>query len=68
MVVGHGKVENGRMVMTNMKEIKQSQLTSDCWTIQFWGLDKCEKCEYRGKKSCGGGATLKRMQREAANG
>jgi hypothetical protein len=64
-VAGHGKVENGRLVMDNMKEFNQSDLTSDCWNIQIWGLDTCNKCESKGKKSCGGGATLKKLQKEA---
>ena len=66
-VVGHGKVENGKLVMTHVKEIDQKNLTSDCWGIQFWGLGECKKCEFKGKKSCGGGATLKRLQKEAGH-
>jgi hypothetical protein len=65
MVVGNGKIKNGKLDMSNMKEIKQSDLTSDCWGIQFFGLVECEHCEFKGKSSCGGGKTLKRMQREA---
>ena len=64
-VVGHGRIENGSMVLTRVKEIKQSDLTSDCWGVQFWGLVECDHCEYRGTKDCGGGATLKRLQKEA---
>ncbi len=47
------------------KVIKQEQLTSDCWTIQFWGLDACRCCEFKGSVECGGGKTLKKMQKDA---
>jgi len=38
----------------NVKTINQSQLTSDCWMIQFWGSEACNKCEYLNKKDCSG--------------
>lgn len=34
--------------------IKQSDLDSSCWLIQFWGRSYCERCEYKGTKECGG--------------
>jgi hypothetical protein len=38
-----------------IKTIKQNDLTSDCWTIQIFGISACEKCEYKNKKRfCGG--------------
>ena len=34
--------------------IKQSQLTSECWRIQFFGPAACEKCVHKDTKRCGG--------------
>jgi hypothetical protein len=32
----------------------QANLTSECWEVQFLGLEACERCEFRGKRECGG--------------
>jgi len=37
-----------------VRSIPQSQLTSECWDVQFRGFRACERCEYKGKKNCGG--------------
>ena len=34
--------------------VKQSQLTNECWSVQLFGLTACEKCVYRNTKQCGG--------------
>ena len=34
--------------------IKQSDLDSSCWLIQFWGRQYCQECELNGTKECGG--------------
>ncbi len=34
--------------------IDQSRLTSECWEIQFKGLEACEDCEYLNTDECGG--------------
>lgn len=36
------------------KIIKQSELTAECWLIQFDGLKACEICEAKGTDECGG--------------
>lgn len=36
------------------KVIRSSGLTSDCWSIQSWGLPYCRKCEYLATEDCGG--------------
>ena len=46
------------------KTIKQSDLTSECWSVQFWGLDRCKTCEYKGKKECGGKNIIKTKKNE----
>lgn len=57
------KVENGQLVITESKEIDQSTLTSDCWLVQFNGLSACKTCELKDTTECGGGETLKKLQR-----
>jgi hypothetical protein len=61
MKVGTLTLQNGTLVETNVKEIDQSTLTSDCWMIQIQGLDACKTCDIRNTKECGGGATLTKM-------
>ena len=42
--------------------IKQSELTSDCWSIQFTGIEACENCEYKDTDECGGKAIIKAIE------
>jgi hypothetical protein len=67
MYANKGIVENGEIKIIESKELDQSSLTSDCWAIQFWGLDECKKCELRGTSKCGGEKTLRRMKKAAKN-
>ena len=34
--------------------VKQANLSSECWNIQIWGIDTCDKCKFRGRRACGG--------------
>ena len=43
----------------------QSELTGDCWLVQFEGLAACETCPSRGTPECGGGKSLAQAQKEA---
>lgn len=36
------------------KTINQSHLSSECWLVQFWGLEQCETCEAKDTPDCGG--------------
>jgi hypothetical protein len=36
------------------KQVKQSEMSAECWSVQVWGTDYCKKCEYLGKRDCGG--------------
>jgi len=36
------------------KTINQGQLTGECWGVQAWGVEGCEKCEYKNSEDCGG--------------
>ena len=48
------KIENGKIVITESKQIDQSTLTSDCWLIQFDGMAACADCEMLNTPECGG--------------
>ena len=37
-----------------VKVIPVSELTSDCWLIQFWGLSACGTCDSYQTTECGG--------------
>jgi len=55
------KLENGQLVTTETKMIDQNKLTSECWLIQFNGLDACKNCELLNKKDCGGKNIRKKL-------
>lgn len=65
MLYQKAEIENGEVVIKESKVIDQKTLTSDCWLIQFSGLEACKKCPSKGKRSCGGGQTLKRLKKIA---
>jgi hypothetical protein len=46
------------------KAISSSGLTTKCWSIQFYGLPYCRKCDYLATDDCGG----YRIRREILKG
>ena len=40
--------------MVSYTTVNQNNLTAECWDIQIWGLKKCETCDLKGKRNCGG--------------
>jgi hypothetical protein len=36
------------------RTIRQKDLDSSCWSIQFLGKGQCKRCEFNNKKQCGG--------------
>jgi len=42
-----------------IKQIRQKDLSSECWLIQAWGPGQCESCEAYGTPECGGQEILK---------
>jgi hypothetical protein len=68
MIYQEMKIVDGVPKVITSKVIDQSTLTSDCWLVQFNGLSACEKCKEKGKRSCGGGKTLKKIKQEASKG
>ena len=62
MTYKEGYLENGELKFRNEKEIDQSTLTSDCWLIQFKGLEVCNTCEFKNTDKCFGGQTLKKLK------
>lgn len=58
----------GKQYVGKSKMIRQTDLTSDCWMVQVWGIEYCtgngdpkNACEYLGKKECGGKRIRKLM-------
>lgn len=49
---------NEKLEPIEVSSIPQSQLTSDCWLVQFRGLKACAECKEYLKPNCGGGKTL----------
>ena len=47
-------VEGGQIVTKRERVVKQSELSSECWLIQVWGKSRCETCEFKNTKGCGG--------------
>jgi hypothetical protein len=45
--------------MVKAHTIRQSDLSKECWIVQFEGKNACKKCEFRGKKECSGKSILK---------
>lgn len=45
------------------KLIRQSDLTSECWTIQMWGIEACKDCEALNTKECGGARIREQIAR-----
>ena len=43
------------------KRIPQSELTAECWLIQFRGLEECEECDFLNMEECGGKNIRKRL-------
>ena len=41
------------------KTIKQSDITAECWSVQFLGSNYCQHCEFYNKNTCGGKDILK---------
>ena len=66
MIYEKAEIRDNQVITTYSREIDQGKLTSDCWLIQFEGLRACKTCKIRGTKDCGGGKTLKRMQKEVS--
>jgi hypothetical protein len=42
------------LMATNVRTVQQGHMTSECWSVQIWGLEKCATCEQKGKRDCGG--------------
>ena len=56
-------VENEKVVEKSCKEFDQNDLNSECWSIQFEGLEACKNCEFLGTDECGG----KRIRESLSN-
>lgn len=50
-----------RGVTVRTKIVSSRYLTSDCWSIQFWGMPYCRECSYLATEECGGYRIRKEM-------
>lgn len=48
------ELKNGVAVETNVIEINQEHLSSECWMIQFNGRQACKDCDLADTGECGG--------------
>ena len=53
--------------LTNVKYMKQSELTSECWSIQMWGIEKCDSCEFLNTDECGGQDIREKLLKKEQN-
>ncbi len=53
-----------RLKNATMRSVKQRNLSSECWTVQVWGLHECKTCEYRNGADCGGKSIRKTGKNE----
>ena len=58
----------GMEFLAKTKRINQKDLSSDCWSIQGWGLPYCsgfgdydQMCEYLATEECGGQRIRKKI-------
>lgn len=54
MKVGKLIFKDGKAVETEVKEIDQNKLSSECWMVQFHGLEYCATCRAKDTHECGG--------------
>ena len=47
-------IENGKVVETDVTNVNQNEMTSECWIVQFGGLAACDTCEFVDTDECGG--------------
>jgi len=56
--------ESGKAIVVETIDIAQSQLTDECWFIQFGGLSACMNCKFKDTDECGGKHIRARLERE----
>jgi len=59
---------SGQEFFVRSKRVNCKHLTSDCWSVQFWGLPYCsgfgdygQMCDYLASDECGGQGIRKRI-------
>lgn len=52
-----------RLKAVSVRTVNQSELTSDCWSVQVWGIEHCKTCQYLNTKECGGEEILKKVEK-----
>jgi hypothetical protein len=49
------------------KIISQKMLSTECWSVQVWGIEACENCDYQHTEECGGKQILKTGKNKLGN-
>jgi hypothetical protein len=53
-----------KLKTVEVRSIKQSDLSGECWSVQFHGLSACDECEYLNTSDCGGKNIRKTLMNE----
>ena len=64
MKIAKAKVEDGKIKVVKERVMNQLDLDSSCWSVQFWGLEACENCEFKNTRRCGGQSGNAKLIRE----
>jgi len=55
MIYAKAHLQNGKVALTDVRQIDTNTLTADCFLIQINGADACTSCENLNKpRKCGG--------------
>lgn len=54
MEYSRATVVDGEVVITETTNVNQSEMTGECWIVQFRGLTGCKECEFVDTEDCGG--------------
>lgn len=64
VTMNEAQLVDGQLVITHSITKKSSELTSECWQIQFKGLHACQSCELLDTDECGGIRIRKQLLKE----
>ena len=51
-----------------IKQVNLSDLTAECWSVQMWGLDACNDCQFAETNMCGGAEIRKDLLENGVHG
>jgi hypothetical protein len=53
-VFGKAELQGGELKVVKSTTVSQAKMSSGRWFVQAWGLERCNTCEYKGRRDCGG--------------